>query len=387
MTDKPAQTRLEMRAHGLCQEPRIRQSIWRHCLHLNHGTTVEMLDTDIPPGCQMLGHSLQHHQDANAAVSQYFNVALQQYHTVRQLLNLLRSDPGSSVFLDFACGYGRLLRFLRHVLPTDRIHAAEIQQDAVHYVTERFGIPAMVSTPAPEDFRPARTFDFIWVASLFSHLPEPLFRRWLARLFDLLTPNGILCFSAHDISLLPAEITPPASGILFGEGSEIPELGAAIYGTTYVSDAFVGRVIAQACGETHPWARLPKALAQEQDIYVLPRAPTHSLSALKDFRRGPWGWVDERYRDGEGIYLRGWAASLDDGPLDHVEIRVNNHLHHCTTEGHRQDVADHFRDPRLTRTGWSFRLPLPHGAPAPHVEVSARSREGELALLYTGIMD
>ncbi|WP_242467006.1 class I SAM-dependent methyltransferase [Ectothiorhodospira shaposhnikovii] len=378
-------TTLEHLAHGLCEDARIRHSIRRHCSPLPPEAEAPDLDTRIPPGCQMLGHSLRHHQDPNAAVSQYFNVALQQYHAVRQILHHLHG-PTPPMFLDFACGYGRLLRFLRHALPASHLHAAEIQEAAVRYVTDHFGIPAMRSTPDPKDFHPPRHFDVIWVASLFSHLPEPLFLAWLERLYGLLTPDGILCFSVHDRSLLPPGLDMPDSGILFGEGSEIPELGPALYGTAYVSESFVARAIERVAGSGHPWVRLPKSLAQEQDIYVLSRNPERALTALQGFRRGPWGWVDERRRDGAGLYLRGWAASLDDGPLDQVEIRIDGTLHACPVADMRQDVADHFQDPRLAGSGWSFHLSLAAETPPLHVEVSARDERGERALLYTGIM-
>src|SRR5690606_36941997 len=44
----------------------------------------------IHPDDQMLLHSLYHHRDANASVSQYYNVALQQYNAAQQILRAVR---------------------------------------------------------------------------------------------------------------------------------------------------------------------------------------------------------------------------------------------------------------------------------------------------------
>ncbi|MDZ7808842.1 MAG: hypothetical protein U5L11_00265 [Arhodomonas sp.] len=227
----------------------------------------------------------------------------------------------------------------------------------------------------------------IWVASLFSHLPEGLFHQWLERLLDLLTPRGMLCFSVHDEALIPDGLQLPASGLLYGQGSENAELDPAIYGTTFVSEGFVRDAIGGAVGVDHPYWRLPKALAHQQDVYVVARDGSRDLSALSRFRRGPWGWVDEKGMDPQGVVsLRGWAASLDDGPLEEVEIRLGGRLHRVPVTDLRGDVAEAFHDERLRRSGWRFRHTLPPGTRKAYLEITARSREGEAALLFCGYM-
>ena len=232
---------------------------------------------------------------------------------------------------------------------------------------------------------PGVRFDFIWVASLFSHLPRELFHGWLARLVSLTTPEGIVCLSVHDECLLPAHIPMPADGIHFIASSENAELDGNAYGTTFVSEAFVRNAIAAVCGTGHPCFRVRRALANEQDLYVVPHARSRDLSALDGFRKGAWGWVDECRVSGSGeLYLRGWAASVDDGPLDSIEILVDGALHRCPTGLPREDVRTVLNDPRLGTTGWEFRHDLGPGPANAFVEVTARSRVGEMALLYAG---
>lgn len=376
----PALAALCDEAAALCADPRLATLLHTHWPALGRGG--RRVGTRIHPDDQMLLHSLRHHRDAGAAVSQYFNVALQQYHAARQIVDTLFPVPsGRLELLDFACGFGRLIRFLVACDRDVEITAAEIQPDALAFVGDEFGVATVPSTMAPEAFDPGRRFDVVWVASLFSHLPEGLFHRWLSRLHALLTPRGVLCFSVHDEVLAPPGAMP-ASGLLFRPYSENAALDADAYGTTYVTERFVRAAIARGIGARAPVHRIARALAHEQDVYVVAADPGRDLSPLAGFRHGPWGWVDERRVDAGALVLRGWAASLDDGALPAVTIRVDGTEHRCPTGGMRPDVRDVFGDERLANTGWDFVQALPPGRAHPWVEVTAHTVRGECALLY-----
>ena len=374
------------KANQQCQDPAFRDAVWRHLGYRSDGCDLSALSTRIHPRDQMLQHSLRHFGEVNRSVSQYFNVALQQHNAAQQVFrHVLGAPSGAHRLLDFACGYGRLLRFLTLSVPPSQIWASEIQRDAVDFAASEFGVHGVLSDIDPQRFDPGMRFDFIWVASLFSHLPRHLFHTWLARLVSLATPDGIVCFSVHDECLLPARIPMPADGIHFIAASENAELDRNAYGTTFVTEAFVRNAIAGACGSAHPYFRVRRGLANEQDLYVVPRARSCDLRGLAAFRKGAWGWVDEcRVSDTGELYLRGWAASVDDGPLDSIEILIDGTLHRCPTGLPRDDVRTVLNDERLGTTGWEFRHPLGAGAGVAFVEVTARSALGESALLYAG---
>lgn len=372
-------------ADRLCRDPDFRESLWRHLTHRRADADLRELRTGIPPQDQMLRHSLRHWNDANRSVSQYFGVALQQHYAARQILAL--AHPGGTeglAILDFACGWGRLLRLLTHSVRPAQLWAAEIQPEAVRFAQETFGVAALASTFDPDEFDPGRSFDFIWVASLFSHLPDHLFRKWLARLTGFLTPSGVLCFSVHDECLLPGDIEMPAAGIHFIGTSEIEELDNRAYGTTFVTEAYVRRAVAEATGRSgDPAIRLRRALANEQDLYVVPKDPARDPGALRGFLRGAWGWVDAIAFEPRGtLHLEGWAATLGQGPADAVEIRVNGEPFVARVDGHRYDVARALDDIRLANSGWLFERRF--SAPRVFVEASARSAHGHRALLYAG---
>ncbi|MFU8878534.1 MAG: class I SAM-dependent methyltransferase, partial [Wenzhouxiangellaceae bacterium] len=342
--------------------PRLRPVLRQHCPYLPSEVRAEALSTEIHQDCQMLEFSLRHQQNAALSVSQYFAVALQQYQTMRQISLRVFGPRQDLRVLDFACGYGRLLRFLIHSLKPQQIWAADIQVDAVNYVREQFGVHALASTSAPEDFKPEQHFDMIWVASLFSHLPEALFQRWLKRLVGLLAPGGILCFSTHGEQMLPAGLELPESGFLYRTVSENESLGTDIYGTTHVSKVYVERSLKEVFGPDLRWRHFSKLLAAEQDVYIATFGPGGpDLAGLEDFRRGPRGWLDVQRHLPEGLCLQGWAAAIDDGDLDYLEIEFAGECRRLLPNESRPDVANVFGDPRLARSGFSCTLPWPEG--------------------------
>lgn len=373
-------------AHQLCKEPRLREIIAQNA-GLEQGC---FLDCTIHPDDQMLLHSLRHHLDVNASFSQYFNVGLQQFRAFMQVWQLLEMDqlqPAVRV-LDFACGFGRLLRFLVPTLPTGSIEASEIQANALSFVAEKFAVTTWPSAYVPTEFKPANTFDLVWVASLFSHLPDRLFTAWLARLKDILSQNGVLCFSVHDACLLPLGESMPVEGLKFYGASENENLDNQAYGTTYVTEAYVAGRIRQLFGEGYVYHRIPRALAHEQDLYVVAPVACQRIQLLAGFRYGPWGWVDEcRLEESGRLYLRGWAGSLDDVLLGHVEIFIDGVCYLCATGMLREDVAQVFGRPQLAHSGWEFVMPLAvtQGKKV-LLEVRARDDSGQTALLYAGFL-
>ena len=374
------------KANEQCLDPTFRDAVWRHLGYRNDARGLAALNTRIDPRDQMLQHSLRHFREVNRSLSQYFNVALQQHNAAQQVFRRVLGAPNATHrLLDFACGYGRLLRFLTLSIPPSQVWASEIQRDAVDFAVSEFGVHGILSDIDPQRFDPGIRFDFIWVASLFSHLPRHLFHGWLSRLVSLAAPGGIVCFSVHDECLLPARIPMPTDGIHFIATSENAELDGNAYGTTFVSEAFVRHAIEAACGSGHPYFRVRRGLANEQDLYVVPRARSCDLRGLDAFRKGAWGWVDEcRVSELGELYLRGWAASIDDGPLDAIEILIDGTRHRCPTGLPRDDVRTVLNDARLGMNGWEFRQALGAGPTSAFIEVTARSGVGEMALLYAG---
>ncbi len=364
--------------------PQLAGLLKDHLRQLHPSIGAGDITTDLHPACQMLSHSLRHHQDAGLAVSQYFAVALQQFHIVEQIIQRHPVAREELKFLDFACGYGRLLRFLVHSLPTAHIHAAEIMPEAVEHARRRYQVTALQSTERPQDFHSEQRYDVIWVASLFSHLPDELFADWLRRLHDLLSNDGVLCFTVHDQALLPPDMPLPPSGLLYIEGSENEELSPNIYGTTFVNEAYVRTAVAKVLGENSSVWRIPRLLAHEQDLYLVGRDGKAPPATMANLRRGLRGWLDGCRIDDHTLHLHGWAASMDGDAVDRVDVRVDDQQMTCHTGEPRPRVAEVLGKADLSHCGWSCAIPLEQAGNEPYLTVSVCGRKDPPALIYAG---
>ncbi|MBN8727519.1 MAG: class I SAM-dependent methyltransferase [Xanthomonadales bacterium] len=342
-------------------------------------------DTTIHPLDQMFLHSLAEHRDIGAALSQYFNIARQQHDAFAQVIEALLPGRSGLRILDFACGFGRLLRFLPQRYPAANIWAGEIQPEALRFVGETFGVNTLASTGDPADFAAELRFDVIWVASLFSHLPDHLFRGWLARLHSMLAADGILCFSVR-----PSDLRAGANSggeFSYSPDSEVSPLGGEIYGTAHASQAYVDEVVRSAVGGRGAF-RLVRALANEQDLYVLARDPAMPLDPLQGFRRGPWGWLDRKRIDSAGrVSLQGWAGSMDGGGAASPDVRVGGEPMAVACGILRNDVAAAFDDPDLLHSGWSVDGTAGGmDSGSAWIEVTA-NEAGRTALVYAGELE
>ncbi|MHC4846061.1 MAG: class I SAM-dependent methyltransferase [Planctomycetota bacterium] len=223
--------------------------------------------------------------------------------------------------LEFACGYGRLTRFLVRELPPERLWSAEILPDAVAFVGATFGVHALSSATDPAQLRLPRRYPLIWVGSLFSHLPRPRFEAWLARLYDALDDDGLLVFSTHGADVIP-EVPKDPSGFTFVPQSESLSLDAAEYGSAYVTPDVL-REIAVGCG-VHHLHGVERDLWWIQDVWV---AAKRAQPGLERRTRAPVvrGAIDHLKIDAAGqAWVGGWTlAAASDAPVRSVSLLLD----------------------------------------------------------------
>ncbi|MGA9383310.1 MAG: class I SAM-dependent methyltransferase, partial [Phormidium sp.] len=173
------------------------------------------------------------HGNRNRALVEYFMSGKEVLSRVTSIINWkFQAFANVNSFLDFACGYGRMTRYLVQEMPPEKIWVSDIYAEAVEYQKLQFGVNGIVSVTNPEDYPVERKYDCILVFSLFSHLPEKTFVPWLKKLYSMLSPNGILMFTVHDVTLMPQEQIMPESGICFAPMSESRSLNTEEYGST-----------------------------------------------------------------------------------------------------------------------------------------------------------
>lgn len=187
---------------------------------------------------------------------------------VRVLHDFGRSLSSTHGFLEFACGFGRVTRHLVRALSASKVDVSDIVAEAVEFQKATFNVRGFVSHEDPDQCVIPAQYDVIFVASLFSHLPEALWRPWLRKLHGALAPDGMLIFSAHGPKCVPAGHSIGNDGILYFMSSESKVLDAKIYGTTYVTRDFVDRNVKEILGRP-PLAVYEQGMWGYQDIYVV----------------------------------------------------------------------------------------------------------------------
>lgn len=262
-----------------------------------------------------------------------------------------------SGFLDFASGYGRLTRFLVGEFSPERIWVCDIYPEAVRFQAKQFGVHGLISAMKPQNYRDARKYDCIFVASLFSHLPEETFVGWLRKLYGLLTPSGVLIFSVHDVAVLPPHMKSDGRGIVFIADSESLSLDKNIYGTTYVDESFVRGAIVKVTGRPE-YHRTRRGLWSFQDVYVISKDKGVDYSGL-DVSQGPAGYLEVcRLTENGDVHFEGWAADFSkNGGIRDVQVLVNGQSAlKCAPTNERFDVEEAFQDSKGLQSGFSCDL-------------------------------
>jgi len=324
--------------------------------------------------------------DGTRALVRYYAIGRSVLDTVKQVVEWhFGSFENVPSFLDFACGYGRFTRFLIQEMPPEKIWVSDIYANAVKFQTEYLGVSGIVSTGKPENYLIDRKFDCILANSFFSHMPERTFTNWLQNLYDLLTPNGILMFSVHDQCLLPPHIEMPANGILFSPQSESQSLDKEEYGTTYVTEKFVRKLVEEVSGGKAFVHRLKKGICRFQDLYVVTNQLVRDFSELK-FNHQPGGYIDVAAFTSKGsLYLEGWAADVNlDGRIEEVQVLVNGEVvQRCEPFYDRPDVAAYFQKDAILQSGWNCYLPKNTVTPQDVLIVKAINNYGGEWILET----
>jgi SAM-dependent methyltransferase len=103
-------------------------------------------------------------------------------------------DIGS--WLDFGCGYGRVIRFLIERVDPQQVYAADVIEEAVAFCADEFGVKPIYSRETLASLN-LNSFDFVYAISVLTHLNEENSRELLRLMREALNPGGIVMFTTH----------------------------------------------------------------------------------------------------------------------------------------------------------------------------------------------
>jgi SAM-dependent methyltransferase len=301
----------------------------------------------------------------------YFRAGLSINDTMMKIVRWRFGERSDLQILDFAAGYGRSTRFLVHHFSPEQICVSEIQTDALTFQAAELGVRTLQSVTDPATLETSDRFDVIFVASLFTHLPESTFGPWLNRLWQLLAAQGVLVFSVHDEAINDVAAKLDDKGFAFIPSTEVASLSTDEYGTNFTTEAFVRRKITEFIGERAAATaiRLPRALAFMQDVWVITDGALAGESLI--YECGPTGAVDYLLRTRLESRLGGWAADPGFSTVGERQshriaavriLRNGVAIGDAAVEEVRPDVAEHLGrpgDPLLRDSGWTAIL-RPH---------------------------
>ena len=126
----------------------------------------------------------------------YFEAGSRALRCIRLALLAAERDSVTSI-LDFACGGGRVLRYLKAAYPEAALTACDLYRRILMFCADQFGAQPLFSSAKLEDTEIGGPYDLIWVGSLFTHVGEKDWRRMLTMFDAALSARGVLVFTAY----------------------------------------------------------------------------------------------------------------------------------------------------------------------------------------------
>lgn len=146
--------------------------------------------------------------------------------------------------LDFACGHGRILRYLKLIFKD--VTGSDLEQSMVDFVKDTLGANSFISNIELKDILfPNRRFDVIFSYSLFTHLNLEIWEMWFRGLFERVESGGFLIITTRspEFARKKGALPEDFDVCMFVEKNETQgRLDSAYYGQTTIAPIYVQEV-------------------------------------------------------------------------------------------------------------------------------------------------
>ncbi|HTK99522.1 MAG TPA: class I SAM-dependent methyltransferase [Pseudomonadales bacterium] len=176
--------------------------------------------------------------------------------------------------LDFGCGCGGTLVWLRDLAPTAALSGTDIDDDAIGWCRANLPFGRFDTNDATPPLAYAdASFDLVYAVSVFSHLDEDFQFQWLQELRRILAPGGTCLITLHgpgSWNEIPErdEATLTSRGFVFVRTKVTRGLFPDWYQTAFHTRAYVEDRFSRYFDVI---GFVPRGMASHQDVVVLQR--------------------------------------------------------------------------------------------------------------------
>jgi ubiquinone/menaquinone biosynthesis C-methylase UbiE len=177
----------------------------------------QSIDTPVIDGCQFPGFPDENIQARTIGSSGRHSLyePKQMYKEIKRItIQQYKPINEQTTLLDFACGYGRMVRFFMKDVFPGNLYASDVLSEYINICRNTFfALEACdtiyndevifdINNPFPPLRYEEESFDIIMVYSLFSHLSESAHLAWLEEFFRILKPDGLLFLTFNQKAFL-----------------------------------------------------------------------------------------------------------------------------------------------------------------------------------------
>ena len=214
----------------------------------NEISLFKFVNRDVHPNDEMFKTAKISLPQEGQAFHYYFYSGGRLAERLRDYLLSKGCRPARMSALDFACGYGRVTRYLDLIF--QRVTVSDLEQEMLDFASKRFAQDTILSGQDPHKLD-LGLYDLVFSFSLLTHLNPDIWQAWFARLAATVRPGGVLVFSTQNPHFARERGIEfdDSTGISFVRRNETSgRLDVDVYGDTAVNRAFVDAAAARHGG-------------------------------------------------------------------------------------------------------------------------------------------